>query len=602
MRDALQRLQQAAPELHAGLAQSPAEAEARRCFDAWLDARRHAIRDAESTAHPLGDARTRQCLQVLDDVTARRNEARTGDSTLRWWWKLVREDPEARQTVRPAFVLELAHLLEGATGHAGGDDGWMSAQLPTPEHGRRGRAAGIARSAFLDEMGTELHRRIDAFDCGLDPESVVRQADNRRRILEALGGTEADWFDHHWQLANIFAGPEALPRLQGIATLSETEIDSIRRAVQHGVAFGITPHYLSLFDLDDPSTGRDVQVRAQVIPPPLYVDRMIEHASDRVTYFDFMGESDTSPCDLVTRRYPMVAILKALDTCPQICVYCQRNFEIEGPMQPKGFPAPKTIDAALDWFAEHESIIDILITGGDPLFHDTDRILAIMERVAAMDHVVHVRWGTRAPVTMPMRLTERLADTLGRFVEPGRRSVSLVTHVESPLEVTPEMAEAVHRVRTRGIPVYNQQVYTVFTSRRFQTVALRVALQRVGIDPYYCFYPKGKRETEDYIVPLARVLQERKEEARMLPGIFRTEEPVFNVPRLGKNHIRASHDRELIGIRPNGARVYLWHPWEKGIAEAQPWQYEDVPIHDYLRRLAALGEDPEDYRSIWYYY
>ncbi len=25
-----------------------------------------------------------------------------------------------------------------------------------------------------------------------------------------------------------------------------------------------------------------------------------------------------------------------------------------------------------------------------------------------------------------------------------------------------------------------------------------------------------------------------KEEARLLPGIFRTDEPVFNVPRLGK--------------------------------------------------------------------
>ena len=93
---------------------------------------------------------------------------------------------------------------------------------------------------------------------------------------------------------------------------------------------------------------------------------------------------------------------------------------------------------------------------------------------------------------------------------------------------------AVHRLRTRAIPVYNQQVYTVFTSRRFQTAALRMALRRVGVDPYYCFYPKGKQETRDYIVPLARVLQERKEEARLLPGIFRTEEPVFNVPRLGK--------------------------------------------------------------------
>ena len=42
---------------------------------------------------------------------------------------------------------------------------------------------------------------------------------------------------------------------------------------------------------------------------------------------------------------------------------------------------------------------------------------------------------------------------------------------------------------------------------------------------------------------------------RLLAGSFRTDEPVFNVPRLGKNHVRAMQDRELVGIRPDGRRV-----------------------------------------------
>jgi len=29
---------------------------------------------------------------------------------------------------------------------------------------------------------------------------------------------------------------------------------------------------------------------------------------------------------------------------------------------------------------------------------------------------------------------------------------------------------------------------------------------------------------------------------------------------------------------------------------------DDVPIIDYLKRLTVVGEDPEDYRSIWYYF
>jgi lysine 2,3-aminomutase len=108
--------------------------------------------------------------------------------------------------------------------------------------------------------------------------------------------------------------------------------------------------------------------------------------------------------------------------------------------------------------------------------------------------------------------------------------------------------------------------------------------------------------TMDTLLPLARILQERKEEARLLPGVFRTDEPVFNMPRLGKNHVRASQDRELVGIRPDGCRVYLWHPWEKAIAPAEPRLHTDFPIRAYLQRMADLGEDPGDYESIWHYH
>ena len=87
-----------------------------------------------------------------------------------------------------------------------------------------------------------------------------------------------------------------------------------------------------------------------------------------------------------------------------------------------------------------------------------------------------------------------------------------------------------------------------------------------------------------------------------MPGMFRTDEPVFNVPRLGKNHIRAWQDREIIGITKEGCRIYLWHPWEKGISLVEPYMYKDVSIYDYLKELKKRGENIEEYKSIWYYY
>jgi lysine 2,3-aminomutase len=131
---------------------------------------------------------------------------------------------------------------------------------------------------------------------------------------------------------------------------------------------------------------------------------------------------------------------------------------------------------------------------------------------------------------------------------------------------------------------------------------LRLILKQIGIDPYYTFNTKGKKETNWYRVPIARLLQENKEEARMIPGLSRTDEPVFNIPGLGKNYLRSWQNHDLIAISPRGERIYEFHPWEKNITNAPTYVYADVPILDYLMRLRERGEELDDYRSIWYYF
>ncbi|NLG05936.1 MAG: KamA family radical SAM protein, partial [Clostridia bacterium] len=150
--------------------------------------------------------------------------------------------------------------------------------------------------------------------------------------------------------------------------------------------------------------------------------------------------------------------------------------------------------------------------------------------------------------------------------------------------------------------VYNQLVYTFHVSRRFEAAHLRLVLRRAGIDPYYTFVPKGKEETRAYRVPIARVMQEQKEETRLLPGMRRTDEVVYNLPGLGKNYMRAVQHRDVISVSANGARVYEFHPWEKNLVRRDSYVGEDIPILDYLSRLSEIGEDPSDYESIWYYF
>jgi len=231
-----------------------------------------------------------------------------------------------------------------------------------------------------------------------------------------------------------------------------------------------------------------------------------------------------------------------------------------------------------------------------------EKLREILSELAKKDHVYRIRIGTRTPVVLPMRWTDELVKLFEEFHEPGRREIAIVTHIEHSYEITPEATQAVQKIRKAGIGVYNQQVFTIENSRRFETAKLRRDLKAIGVDPYYTFSMKGKAETGRYMVPIARILQERKEEARLLPGLDRTDEPVFNVPKLGKNHLRAWQDHRVVMITPEGSRVYEFHPWEKNIKPLPPYNYTDIPIYDYLEELAARGEDIRDYRSIWYYY
>ncbi|MBN1857840.1 KamA family radical SAM protein [Candidatus Bipolaricaulota bacterium] len=574
----------------------------------YLDFLDRRLRRSTMSADELDLAKAREAVGVFRNLISPANEVRAGFSTLELMRQMTSErDEEVTDPIGEGFTEEIHHLLLAIHGKTGVGKGWMGREWALDPIVRstapvfRGENAGRMRSSYLDLMAAAARRRIETFPCGLD-ESLRQERDaNRDTILGYFGGRECDWRDPDWQRKHILRGRAGLRDIDALVRLSSAEKAAIAAAVDDGIPWAITPYYLSLFDFRDTSRRRDGQVRSQVIPPLHTVARMIEHRNDRGDAFDFMGEHDTSPVDWVTRRYPMVAILKLTEACPQICVYCQRNWEIEADAVCVAHSNDQ-IDRALGWFARHPAIADVLVTGGDPLAVDKDQFLRVLGGLAALSHISHIRIGTRVPVTMPMLINKALAGRIGAYVEPGRRGISVVTHIESALEVTPELAQAVHQFRQVGVAVYNQMVYTLETSRRFQAVAARMAMKQAGVDPYYTFYTKGKEEHRDYLVPIARVLQERKEEARLLPGVFRTDEPVFNVPKLGKNHLRASQDRELIAIRADGSRVYLFHPWEKGIAPVKPWLYVDRPIHGYFARLERLGENPVEYESIWTYY
>jgi len=603
---------EALPEIGEILQKSENLEEAREKLLEFAGSLRWRFKGGKIEAHPIDRWLAIYACDILENILSPYNEKTAGFSTLEYLWRGAKGDEKVLSTLTKGFLEEFRHLFMAMSGEANYSKGWLGPKLEeagiiSPDFTRvHGREAGKMRSDYLDKVYEYIKAWLDRYPTGLD-ERIIKKREEQRKALEDYWGISDDeWFDYKWQFSHVLKGKKGYETLKelnelGIVKVPEEDLEEAKRTALHGIPWGITPYYLHLWDFKEPYK-EDRHVRRLVMPPKWYMDNMIAHREDREYAFDFMGEHDTSPVDLVTRRYVMIAILKAFDTCPQICVYCQRNWKVREPFMAGSFPGWDKIEQAIEWFGERESMIDVIITGGDPFALNNKLIDRIMSRLSEFDHLANIRWGTRIPVTAPMRITEELAEILGSYVEPGKRNVAVSTHVETAYEVTPEMAKAIYNLRRQGIYIYNQLVYQRNVSRRFENVVLRIALKKVGIDPYYTFYPKGKIEQRDYLVPIARVIQERKEEASLLPGQFRTDEPVFNVPRMGKNHLRAWQNRELIAIKPDGSRVYLFHPWEKGINETKLYTYTDVPIEEYLRYLESIGEKRKDYETIWYYY
>ena len=367
----------------------------------------------------------------------------------------------------------------------------------------------------------------------------------------------------------------------------------------------------------------------------------------------------------IHRRYPEVAILipdTMGRACGGLCASCQRmydfqskrlNFEFEE-LHPKE-SWDKKLRRLMTYFEEDTQLRDILITGGDALMSQNKTLHNILEAVYRMAcrkrkanagrpdgekyaELQRVRLGSRLPAYLPMRIDDGLVEVLREFKQKasavGVRQFIIQTHFQSPLEVTPEAQEAIRRILAAGWLVTNQLVYTVAASRRGHTTRLRQVLNTLGVVCYYTFSVKGFQENYAVFTPNSRSLQEQHEEkiyGRLTPEqageldaelekggdtaerlrrfmkrhrlpFLATDRSVLNLPAIGK-----SMSFRLVGITPEGRRILRFdHDRTRRHSPiidrmGEIYIVENKSLAAYLRQLENMGEDADDYASIWNY-
>jgi lysine 2,3-aminomutase len=249
-----------------------------------------------------------------------------------------------------------------------------------------------------------------------------------------------DWRWHHAHAATSLSGIEALfPARFDLSHLDRPAID--RAAADYGMR--ATPYYLSLARAADP---RD-PVWALAVPDPRELAVRPEELADPI------GDElpHTHPLRAVTRRYPDRALLLVTPTCSVHCRHCFRKRLVGNSDYAL---SEAELEAAMQWLAAQPALREVILTGGDPLTLSDDRLLAVLRRLDAMPQLRLLRIHTRMTVVNPYRVTEELADALATL----RKPLTLASHFNHPVEITPEARAALARLHARGITLLNQSV------------------------------------------------------------------------------------------------------------------------------------------------
>jgi lysine 2,3-aminomutase len=279
--------------------------------------------------------------------------------------------------------------------------------------------------------------------------------------------TVDDWNNWRWQ--NRYR-VRTLADLSRFIDLSEEESAAIKRHTG-ALPVGITPYYASLLDRHDPLQP----LRRTVVPV------LGEYELSRGENEDPLGEDGHSPVPGLVHRYPDRVLLLVTNFCSVYCRYCTRA-RMVGSAGERSVKK-SDIEAALEYIEQTPVVRDVLISGGDPLSLDDERLEYILRRLRRIRHVEFIRIGSKQPVVQPMRITPSLTRILKRY-----HPLWMSLHFTHEAEITPEVTEACGRLADAGIPLGSQTVLLKGVNDELETLKkLMHGLLRIRVKPYYLY-------------------------------------------------------------------------------------------------------------------
>ncbi|WMJ89391.1 KamA family radical SAM protein [Anaerocolumna sp. MB42-C2] len=234
----------------------------------------------------------------------------------------------------------------------------------------------------------------------------------------------------------------------------------------------VTRFYLSLIDLNDEKDP----IRRMCIPSI--------SETDMNGSLDTSGESDNTVVTGLQHKYKQTALILSTNQCAMYCRFCFRK-RLVGQSSTEII---KHMDDIISYINNQKGISNVLISGGDSLLNTNSTIKNYLDKLSAIEHLDFIRFGTRVPITFPMRIYEdnELLKLLREYND--KKKIYIITHFNHPNEMTESSHRAIKALIDCGIIIKNQTVLLKGVNDDSYILAELIdKMTAWGIIPYYIF-------------------------------------------------------------------------------------------------------------------
>jgi lysine 2,3-aminomutase len=402
---------------------------------------------------------------------------------------------------------------------------------------------------------------------------------------------ERTFLDHAWQAkSSITRVAKLVETIEGM--VPPGFVEDLEAGMKHApMSVRVSPYIVSLIDWERPYED---PLRIQFFP--LASRLRPDHPK---LGLDSLAEQADAPVPGLTHRYVDKALFLPLDTCPVYCRFCTRSYAIgldtDEVEKVHLRPNDERWKRAYQYIASRPELEDIVISGGDAYQLRAQHIEEIGEALLAIPNVRRMRFATKGPAVMPMKILtdDPWLDALTRVVEKGRKlhkDVVLHTHFNNAGEITGITEAAMGRLFERGIVVRNQSVLIRGVNDSVDAMTLLVKrLGHVNVHPYYVYVHDMVSGVEDLRTSVDTAIHIEKNVRGSTAG-FNT--PTFVVDAPGGGGKRDVHAYEHYN-RDTGISVYA----APSVKPGQLFVYFD-PLHQLSTHMRRRWGDPSEQKRM----